>query len=406
VDALALGYGDRMEHITPEARRRRLLRRHLLAPAARSGDLGSAAEAMIGLHSSDPATVFLAARARMVDPTVDSIERQLYDEPVGLRMHGMRRTMFVQALPVAPVVQSAVTWSVAARERQRTLAFLLDAGIADGAAWLEALASESMAALAARGEATLIELGEDVPALRRKIRLAVGKPYEADVAIGTRVLPMLAMEGRIARGRPLGTWISSQYRWLPIERVVPGGLGDIPAPDARADLVRRWLRTFGPGTLRDLRWWSGLTAADVRRALESNAAVEVDLGDGTIGWVLPDDRDVDQRDDGDPFATFLPGLDPTVMGWADRDFYLGAYRSRLFDTNGNAGPTVWWDGRIVGGWGQRADGEVAWQLLEDVGADGRAAIEGEAERLQAWLGGVRITPRFRSPIDRAIRGDG
>jgi hypothetical protein len=59
-------------------------------------------------------------------------------------------------------------------------------------------------------------------------------------------------------------------------------------------------------------------------------------------------------------------------------------------------------GRIVGGWAQRKDGEVAFRLLEDVGVDAVAAVEAEAERLRAWLGEVRVTPRFRTPLEREL----
>jgi hypothetical protein len=33
----------------------------------------------------------------------------------------------------------------------------------------------------------------------------------------------------------------------------------------------------------------------------------------------------------------------------------------------NADPTVWWDGRVVGGGGQGRDGEIVFRLLEDIG---------------------------------------
>jgi hypothetical protein len=91
------------------------------------------------------------------------------------------------------------------------------------------------------------------------------------------------------------------------------------------------------------------------------------------------------------------------MGWKERDWYLGTHGPRLFDTNGNAGPTVWWQGRIVGGWGQRGNGEVAYRLLDDVGADGARQIEKEAAALQDWLGQTSVTPRFRTPMEKEIR---
>jgi hypothetical protein len=63
---------------------------------------------------------------------------------------------------------------------------------------------------------------------------------------------------------------------------------------------------------------------------------------------------------------------------------------------------VWWNGHIVGGWTQRRDGEIAFRLLEDVGAEALTAVEAEAERLGRWIGPIRVTPRFRTPVEREL----
>jgi hypothetical protein len=107
-------------------------------------------------------------------------------------------------------------------------------------------------------------------------------------------------------------------------------------------------------------------------------------------------------DDPGPVAALLPALDPTPMGWQSRDWYLGSHGTALFDRTGNIGPTVWWEGRIVGGWAQRGSGEVAYRLLEDPGSDAAAAIAAEAARLESWLGPSRVTPRFRTPLEREL----
>ena len=78
----------------------------------------------------------------------------------------------------------------------------------------------------------------------------------------------------------------------------------------------------------------------------------------------------------------------------------------LFDRAGNAGPTVWWCGEVVGGWAQRADGEVVWRLFRDVGVEAERAVAVEAGRLAAWLGEVRVTPRFRTPLERELVAKG
>ncbi len=122
--------------------------------------------------------------------------------------------------------------------------------------------------------------------------------------------------------------------------------------------------------------------------------------DGATGYMLADD--LEPTPPPAPWAALLPTLDPTTMGWKERDWYLGPHGPTLFDSNGNAGPTVWWDGRVVGGWSQRKDGEIVWELLEDVGAEARSAVEAEAERLAAWLGDVRLSPGFLPPFQRAL----
>jgi hypothetical protein len=186
---------------------------------------------------------------------------------------------------------------------------------------------------------------------------------------------------------------------LGVRHHLPGGAAELPRDAAQAELVRRWLRAFGPGTAADLQWWTGWTAGELRRALTQVDTVEVEL-DGTIGLVLRDD--VDPAAVPEPWVALLPALDPTVMGWTGRGWFLGQYGPALFDRSGNAGPSVWCDGRVVGGWAQRADGEVVFRLFEDVGSDAVRAVEAAAERLATWLGKLRVTPRFRTPLEREL----
>ena len=193
-----------------------------------------------------------------------------------------------------------------------------------------------------------------------------------------RVLPQLAMDAKLMRGRPRGTWSNGQYRWVPTADWLGGPVEELDQASAQAELVRRWLAAFGPATETDLRWWTGWTAREVRAALAAVPHETVDL-DGATGLVLA--GDVEPVEPPEPWAALLSTLDPTTMGWKERDWYLGPHASVLFDVNGNAGPTVWWDGRVVGGWSQRRDGEIVYRLLEDVGADAVAAIEAEVARV-------------------------
>jgi hypothetical protein len=383
--------------ISDAQRRARLGRRHHLATRATAID--RVAGDLVGLHSSDPATVFLAGRARVRGFTPAVLERALYDDRTLLRMLGMRRTMFVVDRELGAVMDAACTQALVPGERRRLIGLLEDQGIArDGGRWLRRVSDRTVAAIEERGTATATELTKVVPELREKLVMGEGKKWGATVGVSTRVLFLLATEGRIVRGRPRGQWLSSQYEWASLRTWVDP-LPVIEPADARAALLTRWLRTFGPATLRDLTWWAGWTLAHGRAALAAVDAVEVQLEDG-FGYVLPDDLApvrAPRR-----WVALLPGLDPTIMGWKERDWYLGPHATRLFDRNGNAGPTVWSDGRIVGGWAQRADGAIDTELLEPVDATATRAIAKEADALTDWLDGKVVTPRFRTPLEREL----
>jgi hypothetical protein len=389
-----------VQKISVEDRRAGLARRHFLAPGSAARDPVELAGGLVGLHATDPATVFLAARARLPGSVVEEVERELYEERSLLRMIGMRRTLFVLPLELAAVVQAACTQSIAAAQRRRYAKLIQEGGIAvDGQAWLDEAGAATLQALGARGNAYASELSADVPKLREKLHYGEGKKWAGSTSMTSWVLFLLAAEGRIVRGRPRGAWTSSQWSWVPVGSWLPEPLPRLEPEAARAELASRWLTSFGPAEVVDLKWWSGWSLTQTRAALAAIDAVEVDL-DGRPGFILPGDLEGDAQPE--PWAALLPSLDPTVMGWKERAWYLGEHSPRLFDRNGNAGPTVWWNGRIVGGWAGRRGGEVAFRLLVDVGAEGVRAIEAEAQRLEAWLGETNVTPRFGTPLVKEL----
>jgi hypothetical protein len=102
-------------------------------------------------------------------------------------------------------------------------------------------------------------------------------------------------------------------------------------------------------------------------------------------------------------VALLPGLDPTTMGWKERSWYLDPeVAAAVFDRNGNGGPTIWVDGRIVGTWVQRRDGTVATRVLADLDPARLPEIDDAAARLQELLGDVRFSVRFPAPVQAAL----
>jgi hypothetical protein len=385
-------------------RRARLAGRHRLASGHRADDVVEAARSVVCLHGTDPVTVYLSAWARVDGMTVTDLERALYVDRLLVKHLAMRRTLFVFPRETVGFAQAGASNRVADTERRRLIRDVETAGLHKNAdRWLSRASEQVLEVLSDGREATSSELRETIPLLEGSIAYGEGKSWGGQVPVGPRVLTILSAAGHIVRASNGGGWTTSRPRWASMKSWLGEEIAPHPEGEGVARLVEQWLRVFGPGTVADIRWWLGSTVAAVRRALADLHAVEVDI-DGQTGYLLPDD--LEATDPVEPWAALLPPLDPTTMGWFERDWYLGRYKEQLFDTSGNAGPTVWWDGRIVGGWRQTDGGEVVLQMLENIGAEGLRAVEHEAARLTEWFGGTRVLPRFPSPLSKVVGSTG
>ena len=330
----------------------------------------------------------------------------------------MRRTLFVATVGTGPVVERSSSVAVAANQRKQLENLLADNGVDDPARWLGRVTDRVLEALGDGSDPngagrSARQLTAAVPDLATKVVAGRGTRGEVELATTSRILGLMAVEGLLIRGRPSGGWTSRQYTWHRRDHWWPAGEGPeatgppLDEEEAAAALVARWLARFGPATLTDLVWWTGWTKTRTRAALaavdDGVGLAEVDLeGEcaAEAGHVLADD--LEPGPEPEPTAALLPALDPTAMGWKQRRWYLGPHHDPLFDRNGNIGPTVWVDGRIVGGWGQRPDGEIAVELLQDVGTDRRDLIDVEVDRLGRFVGPTVVKPSFATPLYKRL----
>ena len=385
-------------------RRARLARRHAIHPAHRVDDPVAATTAMTVLHATEASSVHLSIAARTDRVSAEQVDGALYADRSLVKQLAMRRTLFVLPRDLLPATLGSAAARVAGEQERLLLKDLSRHGIggddpAAAHAWLAAASSAVVQRLATGEALTARQLREELPELSGSVGYALHKDYGGQVNIAPRVLTMLGAQGVLVRGTNAGHWRISRPAWTLMESWLGEAVRPLPTADGYAELVRRWLRTFGPGTEADLVWWLGSTKSAVRAALAQVGASPVALQDDRVGWVLPDDEGPEPGVE--PWAALLPTLDPTTMGWREREFYLDpAITPYLFDSNGNGGTTAWWDGRIVGAWVQDPDGVVRVVLAPgvDVGAEAGIALEQEAERLTSWLDGVVITNVYKSAL--------
>lgn len=380
--------------------------RHRLLEAGRTNNIATITDDLIALHSSDPATVYLSAAIRMTQPCIETVEQALYDDRTVVRHHAMRRTIWVMTLEIARLAHGATTAKIAAAERSRTLKALssgTEPGVVDDPdAWLDDAFAQVSALLTKHGPLTTRAIGKLLPELVIPVVFGGGTKNPAALNGHTKVLQGAGFDATLMRGRPSGSWNSAEYEWHLTEEWFGGPLAGLDEQAAAADLLAKWLLRFGPATDTDIKWWFGWTATLTRTSLAAIDAEEVELQDGRAAWVARGDTE-DVPAPG-PWVRLMPSLDPTTMGWKERDWQLDpALVPQLFDRFGNAGPIVMVDGICAGAWHQRDTGEIVYELTSSIGREHQQLLDAAVADMTALLGDVIIKPRFPSPLQKSLR---
>ena len=194
---------------------------------------------------------------------------------------------------------------------------------------------------------------------------------------GLHIVWKLAHDGLIC----FGTREGAQQTFALLEEWVPRATA-LGRDEALAELARRYFTSHAPATLRDFTWWSGLTAADGRRAVEAAGA---DAPHPAAPHLAP--RTSAPRTSPRPRLVLLPPYDEYTVAYLDRSAALDP-RHAAASRNGLC-PTLLIDGRIAGLWTRRLEkGAVTIALQPFAKLSGAHArlVAREAARYGRFLG--------------------
>ena len=151
---------------------------------------------------------------------------------------------------------------------------------------------------------------------------------------------------------------------------------------ARTELVRRYLRAFGPATKADIADWSGLRVRDFEHALEGLPTHRTEAGRELFD--LP--RAPLPAGDTPAPVRFLPKWDNVILGFADRTRIISdEIRKQVIGKNGDVAQTVLVDGVVAATWAVDLKGKVTVRPFAPLPRVWRRQVDDEAARLEAWL---------------------
>jgi hypothetical protein len=315
------------------------------------------AERLLAVQGQDPRGARLAVRARTEGVTAADVDRALSEERSLLITWLNRGTLHLVRSEDYPWLHllTAPTHFASCKRR------LQQEGMSEreGERAMEAI------------EKTLAEEG---PLGGRDLRARLETAgVKTDGQIFIHLMFMAAARGILVRGPMVG----KQHAYV-LVRDWLGKQKPVEREQAVVELARRYLVGHGPADDRDLARWAGLPLRDARAGLEAIAS------------------ELEQRDDGlvelkkrpatapIPPPRLLGAYDPLLLGWTSREEVVGPHKI-LVTINGIFRPFALVDGRAVATW-KLAGGRLTIEHLAKVSRRDAAALEGEAERVLAFLG--------------------
>jgi len=359
-----------------DARERRLARSHLVTPAPKSR-LVDVVRDVCGLQAQLLSAAELALSARVAGATQESVRDALWVEKTLVRVWTVRGTIHV--IPA----EDLSLWMAALGTRRHW----------ESKEWLE---REQLTAK----EATVVfetvlgaigEKGSTRAELADAVVARLGARFRPKISSGWGALlaPLMYM-GKMCFGPSVGpnvtfvradTWIR---RW---PRVDP--------EEARRELVRRFLRAYGPTTLDGISRWFGMKPALFRPLLRSlePEVVEVTI-EGRKGWKLSSDGSVARRRASS--VRLLPQYDCYVIGSHPRDTItheaagtaIRSYKRGQWE-GGVGVPVLLVDGIVSGVWDRHERGgriEIGVHPSVRLTASQRVSIKAEIARIGRFFG--------------------
>jgi hypothetical protein len=348
------------------------VRRHRLDRRAPAGSLVEVARELCGVHAQLAASAEIALWARVDGLERDEVREALEERRSLVKTWAMRGTLHLLAADDLPLCVAVLgpQWDD------------------PGGAWLRGfgLTKKRYDTLLAAVPRALGARPQTREQLAEKVAELAGPTLGKRVLEGWgSLLKPSARRGELCFGPNRGRNVTfvRPDRWL-------GGLPRMDGEEARRELVRRHLTTYGPATADDLGRWLGFRGAAPKRLLREveDELVEVEL-EGRPAWLLASDLDALKNATSPKSARLLPAFDPYVVGFRPRDLLVDPeHAPRIFRPQAWLSPVVLVNGRAAGIWDRERRGrrlEIRIEPFAPVGAATRRSLAAEVQRLGEFL---------------------
>jgi hypothetical protein len=355
------------------------LSRHFLAGPAPRGGLTEAASALCGAHAQVMSGAEMSLGLRVPGTTRTDVQSALWKDRSLVKTYGPRGTVHLLAAEELPLWVGALS-GVPRPPSALPYALLTDHQLEEVLEAIESAVED--------GELTVEELGDEVVGRTGHWAAELVLPAFSGAWPRWRAaLQTAANRGVLCFGPNRGRKVTytSPRRWVP-------GFRTMDSATASAEVLRRYLHSYGPATPQQFAQWLGAPrkwSSDLFATI-TDELIPVGL-DGMTAWTTA--RAAFTAPGSPGGLRLLPYFDPYVIGCHPRDAVFPGPAAARALSGGQAGnvPVVLIDGVVAGVWHQRRSGrrlDIRVEPFAPLTAPHRAELTAQVERIGEILEGT------------------
>ncbi|MBD3284820.1 hypothetical protein GF359_00580 [candidate division WOR-3 bacterium] len=360
------------------------LMRHSLVERNKNSNLLTVISFICGLNTQSARAAYVSLWSRIRNFKRSQYDKALFTDKRLIRTWLMRGTVHTVPRGEYPVYQKALeSYQVARRERGERNLEKMGFGLEPKK---RTKLEDRIAELLTHDSLTINELLDETKPILE------GLPYKGKRWRIVHAVRLLSNRGIVCHAEHKGSWYHfKENRFTSLQHWLKGHRSSkVDGNEARAKLALKYFTGYGPATLADFIYWSGLKSPDAKRAFEiiKSKLVEVTIS-GRVNWLLAQDADILEGipESADYPVRFLPEFDSLVMGHKDKTRILSdECRKKVLLRLADVAPVFLVRGRIAGTWKHKmSDKSFELEPFEKLGKKEQTSVDEEFAGLRGFM---------------------
>ena len=382
----------------------RLNAHHLIERLDESGLLDAAGRC--GIQNSPPGSALLALHARVRNITQERVREAVAEEKSLLQTWCMRGSPFYFPAADAPVFtigvlppteEAMLHFIVGVEQTLGKLGISLTEAVELTGAEIHDVLSGRQLAINELGADLAKRIARKLPKKQRDIWEDDG-PYRPDQPLGEGVVHFCIRILTLQRVVCFAARTGNKAPFVLVDDWLGNPIPDIDPEVARADLLRRYLRCYGPSNRGDFAAWVGINAGDTDPwwSLIEDELTQVEFGRKL--WILTEDLHALRSAPKPKGVRLLPPRDPYTQ-MRDRETIVDKkYHREVWKTVGEPG-AVLVNGEVTGIWRPRKSGRkltITIKTFDSLPKREKKSLQDEAEQVAPLRGASSVDVEFES----------